>query len=201
MFVQVIQGRVTDAAQMSALADEWASTIGSSADGWVDSTAGVTDDGTSVVFVRFDSEEAAQRNSDRPEQGEWWSKMAAVYDGEPSFANHTLVQSDEYGDIGSADFVQVMRGQVSDIDKAMALMNGDDIDWPTLRPDILGTCWAGSDDGNWSMAIYFTTEAAAREGEQKEMPPEVSASMEQLNALGTGEPQFFDLRSPEYRKR
>jgi len=201
MFVQVIQGRVTDAAQVNALAEEWADTIGKSADGWIDSTAGVTEDGTSVVFVRFESEDAAQRNSDRPEQGAWWERMAALYDGEPTFANCTRVQVDEYGDISQAGFVQVMQGHTTDVDKAMALMTDSDIDWASLRPDILGTTWAGSEDGNWSMAIHFTSEAAAREGEQKEMPPEVEASMGELNAIASGEPRFFDLRDPQYLKR
>lgn len=199
MFVQVIQGRVSDPSKMRDLAAEWASTVGASGNGWVDSVAGVTDDGQSVVFVRFESQEAAQSNSDSPAQSEWWPKMAALYDGEPSFTDCTRVQVDEYGDLSQAGFVQVMRGQVSDVDKAMAVMEAD-IDWPTLRPDILGTVWAGTEAGEWAMAIHFTSEAAAREGEAKQMPAEVEATMNELNALTTGEPQFLDLRDPQYLK-
>ena len=38
----------------------------------------MTADGRMVALVRFDSEEAARRNSDRPEQGAWWEGMAAL---------------------------------------------------------------------------------------------------------------------------
>ncbi|HYY79995.1 MAG TPA: hypothetical protein VFD04_12555 [Actinomycetes bacterium] len=46
------------------------------------------------------------------------------------------------------------------------------------------------------MAVYFTSEAAAREGERKEPPPELKVQMEQLAALSVGEPEFFDLKQP-----
>jgi hypothetical protein len=196
MFVQVIQGRVTDPAGMRAHTEKWAAEIGVDADGWLDSTAGVTDDGTSIAFVRFESEEAARRNSERPAQGEWWEKMATFFTEEPTFQDCTLVDADEYGDLGSAGFVQVMRGEVSDVAKAREVMANDTLDWQALRPDIVARVWAGSEDGSWTMAIYFTTEAAAREGEQKQMPPEAEAMMAELNALAEGEPTFLDLRDP-----
>ncbi len=46
------------------------------------------------------------------------------------------------------------------------------------------------------MAIYFTSEEAAREGEAKEPPAEMQAMMEEMNALAIGEPDFLDLRDP-----
>ena len=46
------------------------------------------------------------------------------------------------------------------------------------------------------MAVYFTSEAAAREGERKEPPPEAKAQMDEMNALSVGEPEFFDLKQP-----
>ena len=45
-------------------------------------------------------------------------------------------------------------------------------DMRALRPDILGSVSVGHEDGKWTMVIYFTSEAEAREGEAKEMPPE-----------------------------
>ena len=196
MFVQVIQGKVSDPAGMRAHMDTWASTVGRGAEGWLGTTAGVTDDGTSVAVVRFESEEAARRNSERPEQGEWWSSMASYYDGEPTFHDCTIIDVDTYGDPDQAGFVQVMQGKVSDPGKARDLMAGDPTDWPSFRPDILGTLWASTEGGDWTMAIYFTSEAEAREGEQKEAPAEAAALMEELNSLGTGEPSYLDLRDP-----
>jgi len=46
------------------------------------------------------------------------------------------------------------------------------------------------------MAMYFTTEADAREGEKKEIPPELQANMDEMNKLSIGEPEFFDIRDP-----
>jgi hypothetical protein len=46
------------------------------------------------------------------------------------------------------------------------------------------------------MAVSFTSEAAAREGEPKEPPPKPKVQMEEMAALGVGEPEFFDLSNP-----
>jgi hypothetical protein len=46
------------------------------------------------------------------------------------------------------------------------------------------------------MAIYFTSEQAAREGEQKQPPPQMQEMMKEMDALTIGEPVFFDLRDP-----
>jgi hypothetical protein len=46
------------------------------------------------------------------------------------------------------------------------------------------------------MAIYFTSEESAREGERKEPPPQMQEMMKEMGALTIGEPVFFDLRDP-----
>jgi hypothetical protein len=46
------------------------------------------------------------------------------------------------------------------------------------------------------MAVSFTSEAAAREDERKEPPPELKVQMEEMAALGVGEPEFFDPEQP-----
>ena len=51
-------------------------------------------------------------------------------------------------------------------DRVRELMAADPTDFRTYRPDILGTMSIGHDGGAWTMAIYFTSEEAAREGEQ-----------------------------------
>ena len=52
------------------------------------------------------------------------------------------------------------------------------------------------EDDGWTMAIYFTSEADAREGEQKEPPPELQKSMAELNELAVGETTYYDLTDP-----
>jgi hypothetical protein len=44
--------------------------------------------------------------------------------------------------------------------------------------------------------VSFTSEAAAREGEPKEPPPELKVQLEEMAALGVGEPEFFHLKQP-----
>jgi len=196
MFVQVIQGQVSDAGQLKAAMDRWTKELAPGATGWLGSTAGVTDAGWLVALARFESEEAAQRNSQRPEQDAWWSETAGLFSGPVTFQNSTHVSADMHGNPDDAGFVQIMQGMGKDPDRARELMENDPTDWETFRPDILGTLSIQHEEGAWTMAIYFTSEAAAREGEQKPPPPEVQEMMEELNSLMIGEPTFADLKDP-----
>jgi hypothetical protein len=149
-----------------------------------------------VLLARFESEEAAQRNSDRPEQGAWWEETSQLFAEEPVFRNSTSVDVDTPGDPGQATFVQVMQGRSSDPDRVRELMASDPTDWASFRPDILGSVSVGHDGGEWTMALYFTSEEEARVGEQKEPPPEMQQLMEEMDALSVGEPAYYDIRDP-----
>ena len=196
MFVQVIQGHVSDAAAVKAQLDRWAAELAPSATGWLGSTAGVTDDGHLVALARFESAEAAQSNSDKPEQTAWWEETVRLFTEEPVFRNSVEVDVDTPGDPGGAGFVQVMQGRTSDLARARELMSADPADWAAYRPDILGTVTCGHEDGEWTMAIYFTSEEEARAGEKKEPPPEMAEMMKEMESLSLGEPVYFDLRDP-----
>ncbi len=196
MFVQVIQGQVTDAGEVRAAMDRWLQDLAPGASGWLGSTAGVTEDGTSIAVVRFESEEAARRNSDRPEQGQWWAEMSKLFSGDVSFRDSTDVDVDVHGNPDDAGFVQVMQGRSSDPERARELMSDDSGKWAEWRPDIIGSLGVAHDGGVYTMALYFTSEEAAREGETKEPPAELKAQMEEMDALSIGVPEFFDLRQP-----
>jgi hypothetical protein len=196
VFVQVIQGQVADAEQARAALDRWARELAPGATGWLGSTAGVTDDGRFIALARFESREAARRNSDRPEQDRWWAETAGLFTGEATFTDSDDVIVDTVGDPGDAGFVQVMRGRGSDPDRARELMGEDSSDWAAFRPEILGSVAALQEGGAYTMAIYFTSEEEAREGERKEPPPELKAQMEEMDSLSEGVPEFFDLRQP-----
>jgi hypothetical protein len=75
-------------------------------------------------------------------------------------------------------------------------MNQNAEEWAEFRPEVLGSLGIEHADGTWTMALYFTSEAEAREGERKEPPPELKAQMEEMDRLSTGTPEFFDLREP-----
>jgi len=196
MFVQVIKGRVADPARVKAALDRWAEELDPGAEGWLGTTAGVTEDGRFIAAARFESEEAARRNSDRPEQDRWWSETSRLFDGEPSFSDSSEVDVDTNGDPATATFVQVMQGRTSDPERARRMMAEDSTDWSSFRPDMLGSVAAGHDGGAYTMVMWFTSEAEAREGEAKEPPPELKAQMEEMGSLSVGEPEFFDLKDP-----
>jgi hypothetical protein len=196
MFVQVIQGNVSDAERVRAAFDRWIQEVAPGAVGWLGSTGGVTEDGRFVALARFESEEAARRNSERPEQDRWWAETSNLFTGEVTFRDSTDVTVDVTGDPDQAGFVQVMQGRGSDPDRAKELMAQDSDKWAEFRPDVIGSVAVGHEGGAYTMAMYFTSEAAAREGERKEMPPELAAQMEEMNKLSIGEPEFFDLKRP-----
>jgi hypothetical protein len=196
MFVQVIQGRVRDPKALRAAFDQWIREVSPGAIGWLGSTGGVTDDGRFIALARFESEEAARRNSDRPEQDRWWRSTAELFDGEVTFRDSTDVTVDLPGRPDDAGFVQVMQGRGSDPDRARQLMNEDSEAWAAFRPEILGSVAVGHENGGFTMAMYFTSEAAAREGERKQPPPELAAQMDEMGKLMDGEPDYFDLRQP-----
>jgi hypothetical protein len=196
MFVQVIQGQVSDPGQVRAALDRWAQELAPGADGWLGSTAGVTDDGRFIAIARFETEEAARRNSDRPEQDRWWSQTSELFTGQATFKDSNDVVVDVSGEPDDAGFVQVIQGRGSDPDRARELMGQDSSEWAAFRPDIIGSVAVGHEGGAYTMVIYFTSEEAAREGERKELPPELQAQMDELAALSVGEPEFFDLKEP-----
>jgi hypothetical protein len=196
MFVQVIQGQVADAGQARAALDRWVEELAPGAEGWLGTTAGVTEDGRFVAAARFESEEAARANSDRPEQDRWWSETSRLFSGEATFRDSSDVVVDTAGDPDTAGFVQVMQGRSSDPERARQLMAEDSTDWSEFRPDMLGSMAVGHDGGDWTMVMYFTSEAEAREGERKEPPPELKAQMAEMDALSVGQPSFYDLKQP-----
>jgi len=196
MFVQVIQGRTGRPEEVHAAMERWLKELAPGAAGWLGSTAGVTDDGRLVALARFESADAARRNSERPDQDRWWRETAALLDGDAGFADSEDVVLDLVGDPDRAGFVQVMRGRGTDTERARELMTQDSEKWAAFRPEILGTVSVAHDGGGYTVAIYFTSEADAREGERKEPPPELAAQMEEMNKLMTEEPEFLDLKHP-----
>lgn len=196
MFVQVISGQVADPKQVRAALDLWSQQLAAGASGWLGSTAGVTEDGRFVALARFESQEAARRNSDRPEQGQWWMETSKLFTGEVMFRDSSNVTADVAGDPDTAGFVQLMQGHSSDPDRARELMAQDPDEWAEFRPDIIGSVAVGHEGGAYTVAMYFTSEQAAREGERKEPPPQLKAQMEEMNQLIAGEPEFLDLRQP-----
>ena len=195
MFVQVIQGRVNDARQLRAMMDQWVRDLSAGAVGWLGSTAGVTSDGTAIALARFESTDAARRNSERPEQGQWWAQTAKLFDGEVTFRDCAQVHLLARGGSDDAGFVQVIQGRYSDQEKAVELLQRSEEPLRTLRPDVIGGELCLHGDGGFTQAVYFTSESEARVGEKAEPPAEVQAWLDEEASITT-DLVFYDLTDP-----
>jgi hypothetical protein len=197
MFVQIIEGRTTDGKALMERGESWQQELRPGAKGYLGVTAGVTADGRAVTIARFESEDAARANSERPEQGAWWAETAKLYDGEPTFTESSDVTLWMGGGSNDAGFVQVMkttgadRAKLEEMDKAFE-------PYTSARPDLLGglRIWTGKD--SCIDVAYFTSEAEARDGEKAEMPPEVQELMAGMQE-GMGQVEYFDLTEPQVR--
>lgn len=195
MFIQIIQGRCRDAERLHQLTDEWHEQLAPSAEGWLGGTYGVTEDGESVAVVRFESREAATKNAERPEQGAWWEKMAACFDGEVTF--HDCDNAMLFLDGGSdeAGFVQIIQGRVTDPEKFRHFMEEPMDALKEARPEIIGGTIALEDDGWFTQTVCFRSEAEAREGEHKEMPSELRQRFEEEMSAAQ-DMKYLDLHHP-----
>ena len=200
MFVQVINGKVSDAAAVKAASERWYAELAPGATGWLGTTAGVTADGELVVLVRFESADAAQRNSDRPEQGQWWAEVRQHFTDEPTFGNYDDVIEIGGGGSDDAGFVQVMFGRTSDPAREREITKEFDSVDDDFRPDILGGIACIADDGTFTQAMYFTSEAEARVGEKKEIPEQMRASFEESMSR-TSDLRYLDLTDPWLQSR
>lgn len=202
MFVQVIQGRAKDAAGLRKQWERWDQEIKPAAKGFLGSTAGVTADGEFIALARFESEEVARANSDSAEQSAWWEETSQ-YLADPMFHDCTLVDLMKDGGSDDAGFVQVIQGKVTDVEKARQLDREGQDQMNQMRPDVIGgiVAWHPQ-NGRFTNAIYFTSEAEARVKE-KEMndSPEVQEFMSEWQAISDGDPKFLDITEPWYSSK
>jgi hypothetical protein len=194
MFVQIIEGPVSDAEQLRRQMERWRDDIRPGASGFLGSTAGLTPDGTGVVIARFESEDAARSNAARPEQDAWWAETEKCFEREPTFAESSDVAEMLGGGSDQAGFVQVMKGRADDRGEVERMDRLFAEHAPTWRPDVIGglRVWVGATD--YVEIVYFTSEAEARRNEQTEPPAELAADMQ--NGVPTGTISYLDLPEP-----
>jgi hypothetical protein len=196
MFVQVIEGKVSDKSGLHRQLDRWQAELRSGAAGFLGSTSGVTDDGVGFAIARFESAAAAKANSERAEQSAWWSETEKCFDGPVAFTDSEDIEEFLAGGSNDAGFVQIMknlggpgRAVVKDLDERFEKHAS------AWRPDLIGglRIWTGEDSA--IEVNYFTSEAAARENEKKEPPAELAELFAQYSDL-IANTQFLDLRNP-----
>ena len=104
-----------------------------------------------------------------------------------------------FGKGGSDDagFVQVMQGQVKDVEAMKAMSAEMEKVGSDFRPDVIGGMTAIHPDGHsFTSVAYFTSEEEARIGEKKEVPAELQDVVARDQALYEGEMTFIDLHEP-----
>jgi hypothetical protein len=202
MFVQVIQGKAKDAAALREQWQRWDRELQPAANGFLGITAGVTADGEFIALARFESEEAARANSDRADQAAWWTETSQYLEG-TMFHDCTLVDLVNDGGSDGAGFVQVIQGKVTDVDRARELDRETQDQMKDVRPDMIGgiVAWHPQ-DGRFTNAMYFTSEAEARAKEKEtSSAPEFEKYMSEWQAIADGDPKFLDITEPWYASK
>ena len=195
MFVQVMEGRTSDPEALHRRLEVWEAELMPGAIGYLGSTGGCTSSGDCILIARFESREAAQRNSDRPEQGEWWAETETCFDGPVTFHDTEDVTLMTHTGVDDAKFVQVMDGHVTDEDRAKALERDSDEMLMQMRPDLLGGLTAYYGDDEFTEVAYFTTEAAARDGESAEMPADMADMFTEWQSVMKVD-RYMDISDP-----
>jgi hypothetical protein len=197
MFIRVIKGRATNPPGIRRDLGRWQRLLAADADGWLGSTAGITQDGWSITVVRFASAAQARRNSERPEQREWWRDASQHL---ARVAVHDALTVHIYRDGGAdkAGFVQVIQGHSAHLQPMAGLGRDQEEVLARDAPHVLGMTVAEHADwpGDFTQIVYFTSEQDARRFAQE--PPAVADEpvVEQLRSLMTNA-CCFDLRDPQ----
>lgn len=194
MFVQVIQGKVSDEAAFNERLDTWEREIKPGAIGFLGSTGGVADDGTFIMAARFDSAEAAQRNGDRDEQTGWWNETSKFLE-DVTFYDCTDVDTLLEGGSDDAGFVQVIQGYANDKEKVRAMGKELEPRMKEARPDVIGGLVAWGPDDGFSQLVYFRSEAEARQHEQQSQGP---ADDDPTWGGLLRDLKYIDLRNPRF---
>lgn len=195
MFVQVIQGPVGDREGLRRQLDRWRHELMRGASGYLGSTFGITTDGEAIGIARFETADAARRNSERPEQGAWWAETEKCFSGAVSFHDSSNVDQYLKGGSDDAGFVQVMQGRVTDESRLRKLEKESISQMEKLRPDLIGSIRAIYGNNEFTDVAYFTSEAEARQGEARAVPEEVQAMMQQWQEVAQVQ-RWYDLTEP-----
>lgn len=198
MFVQVIIGEVDDPGAMRSRIDAWSRELAPGAGGYGGLTAGAATQGSFCTVVRFDSEQAARANSERPEQGEWWTTTERLYRGPVTFVDSGDVTVVHGGPSDAAGFVQVMRARCSDRARLEKIEDEIGEAFAEWRPDLLGATRLWEPDGTVTAVDYFTSVADARAGEATEPPAVVAERFGEWQSL-LSDVSWFDLEDPLHR--
>jgi hypothetical protein len=197
MFIQIIQGRATNPPGIRRDLGRWQRQLAADADGWLGSTAGITDDGWSITVVRFASQAQACRNRARPEQRAWW-RDAAQHLARVVVHDAAKVHTFGPGGADRAGFVQVTQGHRDELEGMAAPGRDQEEVLAREAPHILGMTVAEHADrpGDFTQLVYFTCEQDARRFDPGPPVEAEEPAQEERRRLIT-DLRCFDLRDPQ----
>jgi hypothetical protein len=197
MFAQVVRAKAKDQAGLRKMWEKAEQELTPGAIGYLGATGGIADDGTMLVVARFESEDAARQNSNRPEQGAWFQELLEYLVGDVTFKDCTDVEIQGRGGSDDAGFVQVIQARATDRKRLEELDEAFVAEMSSARPDLIGgiTAWHPDGTGWFTSVNYFTSESEARENEAKEMPAAIKAQFEEWMSL-MEDVEYIDLHDP-----
>jgi hypothetical protein len=197
VFIHVFTAKVLDAEGLRRQAEKWEDEL--RPPGVLGSTGGITADGRYILMVLFETPEDAQAIRRRPEQGRWWMETQKFIEDAQFFDSVEIRTVDRAGT--APTFVRVMAGRVLDPQglKEMSEQHDHAVDlFRAHRPDFLGEDMALYADGTFHAAWYHTSEAEARAGEAKPVPPVLKVILDDLDQLRTFD-ETWELTDPWIR--
>jgi hypothetical protein len=195
VFIRIMRGRVVDGARTRFELARWRQELSAGTPGWQRLTAGVTDDGEAVAVFRYDSEAAARRSGERPQQVAWRASVERQLAGPAVWYDCPVVNVMKAGDEADAGFVQVMQGRLVDPVRLAAMRAEVERTLRARAPHVLGVSVAEHADGvGFTEVTYFTSEREARAGE-RQMPVEMAVQLGTVRSYMEGL-EFLELREP-----
>lgn len=180
--VVVITGRATDRTKLRSEWNEWLRALPT---GFLGATAGVTHDRAFIAMARFASAHATRHIP--PLDG------LQHLDSELAIEHCPRTDTWNRGGSDTAGFVQIRRGSSCDPGRLRDLyVNQQPVRMGPFRPEVLGGMFAWHDGNRFTLSAYFTSEDAARGGENldqfRSFFDDISAVMQNLT--------YFDLHHP-----
>jgi hypothetical protein len=120
-------------------------------------------------------------------------ETAKLFAGDVAFHDAEEVLTFLAGGSDRAGFVQVIQGRTTDPERMTAMLQQGSAELAEMRPDVIGGIVASYGDGEFTQAVYFTSEAEARAGERRDQfqqryTNEMAPALRDL--------RYFDLREP-----
>jgi hypothetical protein len=165
MLVRTVRGCATDPISLHQHWTRWERSLAAGVDGYLGATAGVATDETFIAMIRFAWIDAAERSTKSPQQAaRWHDVLGQLRDPVAEDTERTDVWNK--GGSDDAGFVQIRQGRSSHPDRLRDLyVNGQPVRMGPHRPEVLGGMFAWHDNGGFTLSAYFSSEDAARRGE------------------------------------